>query len=148
VFLLMLVARKIGEYVSMGLKDHYLMRRPAEVYPWIMPLIDGPDTPSYPSGHSLQGHLISGALKLALTPQVPPVSKVQPNPYPETARALDVLADRVAYNREVAGVHYNMDSAAGAYGARICVEALYALPANSRFKKLVTAAKAQLSDLP
>ena len=44
------------------------MRRPAQVYPWIMPLIDGPDTPSFPSSHSLQAHLISGALKLALTP--------------------------------------------------------------------------------
>ena len=27
-FLLMLVARKIGEYVAMGLKDIYQMRRP------------------------------------------------------------------------------------------------------------------------
>src|SRR5438874_13488187 len=42
-FLLMLVARKIGEYVAMGLKDHFQMRRPAQVYPLIMPLIDGPD---------------------------------------------------------------------------------------------------------
>ena len=79
-YLLMLVARKIGEYVSMGLKNQYLMRRPAQVYPWIMPLIDGPDTPSYPSGHSLQGHLVSGALKLALTPAAPrPADKDRPS---------------------------------------------------------------------
>src|SRR6202035_553245 len=57
-FLLMLVARKIGEYVAMGLKDFFQMRRPAQVYPLIMPLIDGPDTPSFPSSHSLQAHLI------------------------------------------------------------------------------------------
>ena len=145
---LMLVACKIGEYVSMGLKNKYLMRRPAQVYPWIMPLIDGPDTPSYPSGHSLQGHLISAAVKLALTPEVPPPSKVQPVVRPETARALDVLADRVAYNREVAGVHYNMDSAAGAFGAVQCIEVLYALPGTSIFKKLVALAKQELSDLP
>jgi hypothetical protein len=148
VYLLMLLARKIGEYVAMGLKDHYRMRRPAQVYPWIMPLIDGPDTPSYPSGHSLQGHLISGVVKLALTPEVPPPSQPQPIPYPETARALDVLADRVAYNREVAGVHYRMDSLAGAFGARVCLDALYAMPAGSRFKKLVAVAKTELSDLP
>ena len=55
-FLLMLVAHKIGEYIAMGLKDTYLMRRPAQVYPWIMPLIDGPDAPSFPSSHSLQAH--------------------------------------------------------------------------------------------
>ena len=65
-FLLMLVARKIGEFVAMGLKNIYRMRRPAQVYPLIMPLIDGPDTPSFPSSHSLQAHLISGVLKLAL----------------------------------------------------------------------------------
>jgi hypothetical protein len=147
-YLLMLVGRKIGEYVSMGLKDKYLMRRPAQVYPWIMPLIDGPDTPSFPSGHSMQGHLITGVLKLALTPPVPPPSKVPPVRYPETARALDVLADRIAYNREVAGVHYKMDSDAGAFGARECLEALYALPDTGAFKKLVKAAKAELSDLP
>jgi hypothetical protein len=147
-YLLMLVARKIGEYVSMGLKNQYLMRRPAQVYPWIMPLIDGPDTPSFPSGHSLQGHLVSGALKLALTPAVPPPPVAPPMPYPETARALDVLADRVAYNREVAGVHYSMDSLAGAYGAQICLQALNGLGPNTAFKTLVAAAKQELSDLP
>ena len=71
-FLLMLVARKIGEYVAMGLKNLYLMRRPAQVYPLIMPLIDGPDTPSFPSSHSLQAHLISAVLKLAMAPTVAP----------------------------------------------------------------------------
>jgi hypothetical protein len=55
-FLLMMVALKIGEFVAMGLKDIFKMRRPAQVYPLIMPLIDGPDTPSFPSSHSTQAH--------------------------------------------------------------------------------------------
>ena len=41
-FLLMLVARKIGEYVAMGLKDVYKMRRPSQVYGRILPIIDPP----------------------------------------------------------------------------------------------------------
>jgi hypothetical protein len=186
----------------MGLKDAYLMRRPAQVYPWIMPLIDGPDTPSFPSSHSLQAHLISGVLKQALTPQVlaPKVAAAPPSispflqsstdiqgaikqaadaqakaaasglaadiaaaaaakkivddggaatttgaPYPETARALDELADRVAYNREVAGVHYHMDSLAGFYAALICLQKLQPL---AGFQKLVGKASAELKDLP
>ena len=159
-FLLMLVARKIGEFVAMGLKDIYRMRRPAQVYPWIMPLFDGPDTPSFPSSHSLQAHLISAALKLALAvPESPPVWPPTvvawpPNGWPpplaagETAKALDHLAGRVAYNREVAGVHYNMDSEAGFYVALACIFALNALPAASLFKQLVANAAAELVNLP
>lgn len=160
-FLLMLVARKIGEFVAMGLKDVYRMRRPGQVYPWIMPLIDGPDTPSYPSSHSLQAHLISGALKLALSTPVPPPNvaagappSVSPFPpplpaqYPETARALDELADRVATNREIAGVHYHMDSQAGRYAALVCLQKLNALGAGSAFQQLVAAAARELVDLP
>jgi membrane-associated phospholipid phosphatase len=155
-FLLMLVARKIGEYVAMGLKNHYLMRRPAQVYPLIMPLIDGPDTPSFPSSHSLQAHLITGVLKLALTPSVPPPSVFPPPgppppPCATTADALDVLADRVAYNREVAGVHYPMDTLAGYFSAIQCLNHLILLlqpsaPANI-FKTLVNLAKAELVDM-
>jgi hypothetical protein len=141
-FLLMLVARKIGEFVAMGLKDIYKMRRPAQVYPWIMPLIDGPDTPSFPSSHSLQAHLISRALTLALAAA-----------NGETAKALRHLADRIAYNREVAGVHYRMDSAAGAYVAGLCCTNLNAppgggLPGAVLFKQLVAAAKPELQNLP
>jgi PAP2 superfamily len=152
-FLLILVVGKIGEFVAMGLKDHYKMRRPAQVYPWIMPLIDGPDTPSFPSSHSLQAHLISGALKLALqAPEFWPPAAWPPAAWPpgpstgQTAKALDVLADRVARNREVAGVHYPMDSAAGYYAALYCLFLLRTKVVS--FQNLVNNVKGELSDLP
>jgi len=162
-FLLMVVARKIGEFVAMGLKDIYKMRRPAQVYPLIMPLIDGPDTPSFPSSHALQAHLISAALKLALAnPESPPVWPPTAPPWPppgwpppvaagETAKALDHLAYRVAYNREVAGVHYPMDSEAGWYVALACVFALNAARGAGTvplFNQLVIDASAELANLP
>jgi hypothetical protein len=149
-FLLMLVARKIGEYVAMGLKDHFQMRRPAQVYPLIMPLIDGPDTPSFPSSHSLQAHLITGVLKLALTPAVMSVWPPAPPPPPpcaNTAQALDVLADRIAYNREVAGVHYRMDSLCGQFAAVQILNQLNGLPAAGPFKTLVGLARPELQDM-
>jgi hypothetical protein len=136
-FLLLLVARKIGEYVAMGLKDIYKMRRPSQVYPLILPLIDPPDTPSFPSSHSLQAHLMSNAIKLAL-----------PRGARTTAKALDHLADRVARNREIAGVHYDMDSKAGTFAAGECLTRLMGLGATSRFWRLVRAARGELRDLP
>ena len=154
-FLLMLVARRIGEYIAMGLKDIYKMRRPAQVYPLIMPLFDGPDTPSFPSSHALQAHLITGVLKLALTPAVAPVFP-PPNPLPlppvapvvNTAQALDVLAHRVARNREIAGVHYGMDSLAGQCAALVCVNRLSTLPGGAgSFQALLAAATAELAFL-
>jgi PAP2 superfamily protein len=136
-FLLMLIARKIGEYVAMGLKDKYRFRRPSQVYPLLFPIVDPPDTPSFPSSHSTQAHLISGVLTLALK-------------YPGglTAGALRVLANRVARNREIAGVHYPMDSDCGAFVAIKCLDRLSGLAATSRFKTLVKEAAKELKDLP
>jgi hypothetical protein len=137
-FLLMLVALKIGEYVAMGLKDFYRLRRPSQIYPYILPVVDPPNTPSFPSSHALQAHLISNVLKEALTV---PASGSQ------SAIALEHLAHRVARNREIAGVHYPMDSACGAFVAGLCLAMLKALPASSLFATLLARARLELSDL-
>jgi hypothetical protein len=151
--LLMLVARAIGEYVAMRLKGVYRMRRPAQVYPWIMPMIDGPDTPSFPSSHALQSHLISGVLKLAIpgstAPVFPPAGTWPPAPAgTQVAQALDRLANRIAENREIAGVHFRMDSHCGLYVAMFCLHFLNNLAASSLFKTLVGKAQDELERLP
>ena len=109
------------------------MRRPAQLYPRILPLIDGPDTPSYPSSHALQGHLISLVLQAAVT-----ASR-------ETSKSLADLAHRVAYNREVAGVHFRMDSEAGAFAAAQCAAKLTASTGGAA---LIALARAELQNLP
>lgn len=156
-FLLMLVARAVGEYVAMRLKSVYRMRRPAQVYPWIMPLIDGPDTPSFPSSHALQAHLISGVLKLAIpgsmAPVWPPTGWRPPLTGTQVAQALDRLAIRVATNREIAGVHYPMDSDCGLYVALFCLDFLYRgcqgpTPTLPLFNVLLNRATFELRRLP
>jgi len=152
-FLLMLVARAIGEYVAMRLKGVYRMRRPAQVYPWIMPMIDGPDTPSFPSSHALQSHLISGMLKLAIpgstAPVFPPTGTWPPAPAgTQVAQALDRLASRIAENREIAGVHFRMDSHCGLYVAMFCLDFLNNLAATSLFKILLGKATTELKRVP
>jgi hypothetical protein len=155
-FLLMLVARAIGEYIAMRLKSVYRMRRPAQVYPWIMPLIDGPDTPSFPSSHALQAHLISGVLKLAIPGATAPVWPPAPAPalWPpapagtQVAQALDRLASRIAENREIAGVHYRMDSHCGLYVAMFVLDFLNTSGVVPKFKTLLGKARNELKRLP
>lgn len=115
--LLIRVGRRLGELVVMRLKGHYLCPRPSRIHPMIVPAIDPPDTPAYPSGHATQAHLISELLIEAIEPPV-----VSPNPghvewghlkNGTMRKALRLLADRVAENRTVAGLHYVADNKAG-----------------------------------
>ena len=81
-------------------------------------------------------------------PPFPPVVFPPPGPPPppcaNTAQSLDVLADRVAYNREVAGVHYRMDSLAGQFAALQCISQLHGIV---QFLTLVGGARTELRDM-
>jgi acid phosphatase (class A) len=89
---------QIGLMIAVHFKDKWNRARPQQVCPAIMPIIPGPAHPSYPSGHSTQSHLIANALSL-VAPRVGPLLKK--------------LAERIAKNREIAGVHFASDSAEG-----------------------------------
>ena len=112
-YLLIRVAARIGETVVMGLKNEWLAPRPSQLCPGIVPMIDPPATPTYPAGHALQSRLISKFLEafdlgrpLATpTPQQPRI--------PQGPLLLAKLADRVAENRVIAGLHFPIDNDAG-----------------------------------
>ena len=85
---------------------------------------------------------------------MPPRPVLGPAPG-QTTQALDHLAYRVAYNREVAGVHYRMDSEAGKFAAFACIARLHAaaFPAMGGvlaplFQALVIAAQGELVNRP
>ena len=78
-------------------KLKYQRARPAQVWPVVRPLLPTPRHPSYPSGHALQCFLIANVLGSS-------VAAIKP--------MLDILADRIAVNRERAGVHFPSDTAA------------------------------------
>ena len=63
----------------------------------------------------------------------------------ETFKSLADLANRVAYNREVAGVHFRMDSEAGAFAAAQCAAKLTASTGGAA---LIALARAELQNLP
>ncbi|MEO9903962.1 phosphatase PAP2 family protein [Nisaea sp.] len=125
-YLMIRVARLVGEHVVMCLKGHYRGSRPSIVCPAIVPLFDPPATPSFPSGHALQSYLISNVIAGALLefPQSsPPSNEEEPGAGP-----LYDLAKRVAYNRVVAGVHFPCDNEAGRRVAYQCFLHLKNIP--------------------
>lgn len=90
-----------GHSIVAHYKDLYKRPRPHVVDSRIDPAIDVPNHDSYPSGHSLQAHLMAAALGEVMGDKGAQVSEFHD------------IADQIAANREFAGVHYPSDSAAG-----------------------------------
>lgn len=101
---LMVTANTIGHMVAMHFKRHFARARPAQVYPAILPMLPTPGHPSYPNAHALENALIAACLELA----IPSLGSPK-----ETQGPLDVLAERIGVNREIAGLHFPSDTRAG-----------------------------------
>nr|WP_294503970.1 phosphatase PAP2 family protein [uncultured Rhodopila sp.] len=101
---LLTVASQIGAFVAMYFKGLYKRPRPSQLCPALLPPIQVPGHASFPSGHSTQAHLMALCLGDVFNglPQ-----------FPQVADDLWSLADRLARNREIAGLHYASDSDAG-----------------------------------
>jgi hypothetical protein len=78
--------------------------RPSQVCPALSPPVPVPGHPAYPSGHSTEAHLIELVLNDVFA------GKSQ-----SATMKIDMaaLANRIARNREIAGLHYPSDSDAG-----------------------------------
>lgn len=77
--------------------------RPAQVHPALLPPVEPPGHPSFPSGHATQALLMARCIEAAL-----------PRALQDAWRPLlHTLAGRVARNREIAGLHYESDTHAG-----------------------------------
>lgn len=92
-------ALRVGQFMAMRLKRRYDRPRPSMVCPSLLPPIDPPPHSSYPSGHAAEAHLVA----LCLSAVMPAEAKVP----------LRAMAERIARNREVIGLHYRSDSVAG-----------------------------------
>jgi hypothetical protein len=83
--------------------------RPPQLLPALTPPIPMPGHPSYPSGHATQAMLMAN-----LVDQVFADPDLQPNPrFRSMSLLLRAMAERIARNREIAGLHYPSDSVAG-----------------------------------
>jgi membrane-associated phospholipid phosphatase len=98
---LCIIALNLGQFMVMYYKKQYDRPRPSQLRPALLPSMEVPGHASYPSGHSTESHLIAGFLELVLNAGNPALPLLHP------------LADRIAINREVMGLHYRSDSEAG-----------------------------------
>jgi membrane-associated phospholipid phosphatase len=89
-----------------------------------------PGHAAYPSGHATQSFLIARCLAAA----------VEGGPSALASEALDALANRIARNREIAGVHYPSDTAAG---RDLAAQLFAALDGVATFKAQLAAATAE-----
>lgn len=110
---------------TMRQKKIYNRVRPSYLDPTLSPVIDIPQHPSYPSGHATQAHLralVFGQLD------------------PENRAAYIQSAQRIARNREIAGVHYPSDTQAGVH---LATQLFSMLMNNSEFAEQLKKAKAE-----
>jgi hypothetical protein len=103
------IALRIGQFVVMHYKRAFNRARPSQYTPVLLPPVDVPGHASFPSGHATEAYLISACLA-----QVMPLHPHEDPPVlPPDTSPLQKLAERIARNREVLGLHYPSDSAAG-----------------------------------
>lgn len=107
-------------------KQYFNRVRPHALDPRIKPAIKVPDHASYPSGHSTQAYMWAYLL-CELTPT-------------EKHAAILAGAKLIAQDRELAGVHYQSDTA---LGKRIARQVVDMWMANAKFRALLNAAKSE-----
>jgi membrane-associated phospholipid phosphatase len=98
------IASLVGTFVAMYFKNLYSRPRPSQLCPALLPPIEIPGHASFPSGHSTQAHLMALCMNDVF------------NGLPQQSTMVDdlwTLADCIARNREIAGLHYPSDTAAG-----------------------------------
>jgi hypothetical protein len=129
------IASLVALFVSMYYKGQYQRPRPSQLCPALLPPIAVPGHASFPSGHSTQAHLMALCMGdvLSVLPQ-----QDQKN----MADDLWTLADCIAHNREIAGLHYPSDTAGGKAYA-YWIHYLINNASQTHYNQAVTAAQAE-----
>jgi membrane-associated phospholipid phosphatase len=110
-------AFRLAAHVEHRFKHSLACRRPIELSPQVQPIIETPTHGTLPSGHATEA--FTAALVLwELLKDVAVGDKTRPDlpPYQDELYGVQLmrLASRIAVNRTVAGVHFPIDSVAGA----------------------------------
>jgi membrane-associated phospholipid phosphatase len=115
---LMDAAMLVGLAAAQHFKQVNDRPRPAQVCAALRPPVEAAGHAAYPSGHATQAFLIVRSLEAAFA------GKAMLGALP----ALTALAARIARNREIAGLHYPSDGAAGRELADLLHAALQPVP--------------------
>ena len=102
------IANQLALFTEMQMKHIFACARPVEYSPQVQPMITTPGHGTYPMGHGCEARVMARLLA-ALTL---PVGGANPT-WDSLNHQLDRLAERIAENRIVAGVHFRVDQGAG-----------------------------------
>lgn len=105
---LITITQVLAAHVAMIVKHHLACRRPDKLGAKVMPFIPTPAHASFPSAHSTESFAVAELLK-GLIYNVDHYQQRR-----KRRRLLNKLAERIAVNRTVAGLHYPVDTWAGA----------------------------------
>jgi membrane-associated phospholipid phosphatase len=112
VFELITITQVLCAHVAMTLKHHLACIRPDRIGAKIMPIIPTPAHGAFPSAHATEAFAAAEVLNGLIEGHYADVDKRR--------KLISKLAERIAVSRTVAGVHYPIDSWAGAVLGR-CV---------------------------
>jgi membrane-associated phospholipid phosphatase len=110
---------RLAIHVEMPLKHYCRSPRPMDYSDRVQPIIQTPDHSSFPSGHAMESFAAATVLDRLCRGKAYKDGKLQNLPFQ--------IAHRIATNRTVAGVHFPVDSFAGALIGVKLAEAVYAL---------------------
>jgi hypothetical protein len=102
----------LASSVELRLKHSLACRRPLEYSPQIQPIIPTPKHGTLPSGHATEAFIFATVLIRLVEDAARTRKRIDFSP--ETKKLLMRQAERIAVNRTVAGVHFPLDSIAGA----------------------------------
>jgi hypothetical protein len=104
----LLAAVRVASFLAMHYKAKFNRPRPSAIRPSLLPPLPVPGHAAYPSGHATQSRLVALCLEALIGPAAQgPAGQPEDGP-------MRLMARRIARNREVMGLHYPSDSAAGA----------------------------------
>jgi len=123
--LLLVAVRGLAAHLQVLAKFAGRQKRPIDYAMQLQPMIQTPDHSSFPSGHAVEAFAIATVLNRLS--EKDDAAKADPKGG-VTHRTLPfVLAHRIATNRTVAGVHFPVDSLAGAFYGCALGDTIYRL---------------------
>lgn len=118
---LLSLVQSVAIQLEMQIKHHCWAPRPIDLSDRVQPIIQTPDHSAFPSGHATESFAIAATLHRLMSGQ----SAAQG--VADWEAMVLPAAHRIAVNRTIAGVHYPVDSAAGAVLGLTIAEAVAAL---------------------
>jgi hypothetical protein len=132
------IASLIGSFAALFFKSEYDLPRPSQICPALLPPIPVPGHSSWPSGHATQAHLMKNCMIRVFA--APTLSAHDRG---VLTTDLTVLADEIARNREIAGLHYPKDSEGGARLAELLDTQILTPGTVPRFDRAIERAKSE-----